>query len=102
MEFKFKLLQDGSVGIYKEVNGKDVNIGHIFSDNSYSGKNSIQICGFDKIEGDWNCVKYSLKKDLCLIWDNESETNAKVNQEDSTREKVNKEIMKDYESSSSL
>lgn len=41
-------------------------IGHIFSEGSYSGKNTIQMCGFDMVTGVWSCGPFKGKKDLCV------------------------------------
>lgn len=45
-----------------------VRIGHIFSKGSYSGKDSIQICGFDSLEGPWSCGAFNNSQDICLKW----------------------------------
>ena len=47
---------------------KPIEIGHIFSDGSYSGKESIQICGFDSFQGPWSCGCYEKSMDLCVKW----------------------------------
>jgi len=67
----FKQISEGYVKIFRE--GKE--IGHIFSNgndenghnfDSYSGKQSIQLCGFDEVAGEWGCGCYKGKRDLCV------------------------------------
>ena len=43
-------------------------IGQIFSKGSYSGKHSIQVCGFDSIEGPWLCGCFNNSQDICMKW----------------------------------
>lgn len=51
---------------------KEIVIGDIFSESenlkSYSGKNSIQICGFDHMKGLWSCGRFNHSQDCCLVW----------------------------------
>lgn len=76
MKIKFKLLNDGHVQIYATypnlIEEEEVLIGDIFSETgsleSYSGKNSIQICGFDHMKGLWSCGRFNHSQDCCLVW----------------------------------
>ena len=36
---------------------------------SYSGDNSIQICGIKDISPMWGCGRYDSKKDVCVIFE---------------------------------
>ena len=69
---RFELDGDNRVNIFaviSELEGvEDILIGDIFSDGSYSGKNSIQICGFDNIKGPWSCGRFNHSQDCCLVW----------------------------------
>lgn len=68
----FKMKTDKCVEIIRE---KEV-IGHIFSElpsegyggttGSFSGKRSIQLCGFDNVTGIWGCGCFKGKNDLCV------------------------------------
>lgn len=65
----FKQKDDTKIEIHAETtDGEDIEIGHIFSKDSYSGINSIQVCGFDNYEGPWSCGIYNHSQDCCLIW----------------------------------
>ncbi len=78
-KIKFKLIDEGHVEIYavypsiaSEEN--EILIGDIFSEKkegnlkSYSGTNSIQICGFDNLKGTWSCGRFNHSQDCCLVW----------------------------------
>ncbi len=71
----FKQVSETKVDIYCVTESKEeIKIGHIFSNDkdtkldSYSGPCSIQICGFDRIEGPWSCGIFNHSLDLCAIW----------------------------------
>ncbi len=69
---RFELDGDMRVKIFavisEDIVKEEVFIGDIFSDGSYSGKNSIQICGFDNVQGPWSCGRFNHSQDLCLVW----------------------------------
>ena len=77
-KIKFRLIDEGYVEIVATFEGaledKEVVIGSIFSESgdlkSCSGKNSIQICGFDNMQGLWSCGRYNHSQDCCLVWNN--------------------------------
>ena len=50
-------------------------IGQIFIHQSSSGENTIQICGFDRVDGPWGCGIFDGQKDLCLVFDKKCEHN---------------------------
>ena len=63
----FRMKTDRCVEIMREGEV----IGHIFyeltpGNLSYSGKRSIQLCGFDTIAGIWGCGCFKGKNDLCV------------------------------------
>ena len=67
----FKLASEDRVNIYAVVSEspyKEILIGDMFSKDSYSGKNSVQICGFDDLKGAWSCGRYNHSMDCCLVW----------------------------------
>ena len=89
---RFELDGDNRVKILavigKGITSKEILIGDIFSDkgshglSSYSGKNSIQICGFDNIKGPWSCGRFNHSQDCCLVWnDIEQFLNKKENKQ---------------------
>lgn len=69
----FKQVSDDCVEIYsddpKSATGAH-KIGQIFSKGSYSGSDSIQVCGFDSVEGPWSCGAFNNSQDICLKWIN--------------------------------
>ena len=95
-KIKFKLIDEGHVQIYAEYDSvldenKELLIGDIFSEknnsslSSHSGKNSIQICGFDQVNGAWSCARFNHSQDLCLVW-NDIESFLKKKVRDRTNE----------------
>lgn len=67
----FKQTSDDYVEIYAvtcESPLQKIRIGQVFSKGSYSGKESIQICGFDSLEGPWSCGCFNNSQDICLKW----------------------------------
>lgn len=71
----FELVDENKVDIHavvrEKINGipaETIKIGHIFSKGSYSGKDSIQVCGFDNIKGPWSCGIFNHSMDVCLQW----------------------------------
>lgn len=72
----FKLVDESKVEIHAVIeekpligdSPKTILIGDIFSKGSFSGKESIQICGFDDFKGAWSCGRYNHSMDCCLIW----------------------------------
>ena len=76
-KIRFKQIDDGHIQIIavfdRGILGvKEDVIGEIFSEQgelkSYSGKNSIQICGFDHMKGLWSCGRFNHAQDCCLVW----------------------------------
>ena len=77
-KIKFKQIDEGHVEIIATFENileeKDIVIGDIFSERSdnkltsHSGKNSIQICGFDHMKGLWSCGRFNHSQDCCLVW----------------------------------
>ena len=65
-EITFKQVSETCVEIYSDT----YKIGQIFSKGSYSGTDSIQICGFDSLEGPWSCGAFNNSQDICLKWIN--------------------------------
>ena len=51
-----------------KIRGDGKEIGQIFAKGSYSGENTIQICGFKMINGPWGCNIYRNTKDCCLVY----------------------------------
>ncbi len=92
-KIKFELVDEGHVKIFATYpdaldEEKKILIGDIFSEKkgnqhltSYSGKSSIQICGFDKLEGTWSCGRFNHSQDCCLVW-NDIDTFLKKKAED--------------------
>lgn len=71
MDMYFELVDEGKRVLIKSE--KQGLIGDIFINDSYSGKNSIQACGFEKIGGPWGCGRFFGTKDICLIFKEQTE-----------------------------
>jgi hypothetical protein len=71
MKIKFKQIKEDYIEIIAVYNNNEIKIGQIFSEGSYSGENSIQICGFDRISDVWSCYNFNHSLDCCLIWNND-------------------------------
>ena len=75
-KIKFKQIDEGYIEVIATFRGalgdREIIIGSIFSESgdlkSYSGKSSIQICGFDSMRGLWSCGRYNHSQDCCLVW----------------------------------
>lgn len=118
-KIRFKQIDDGLIQIIAVFdNGvlgvKENVVGEIFSEQgelkSFSGKNSIQICGFDHMEGLWSCGRFNHAQDCCLVWNDienwlkkksgDSKSSSFPNREHdepSDEEQIKKEIDKDYD-----
>ena len=103
-KIKFKLVDEGHVQVYAEydsiLENKELLIGDIFSETlggmtSHSGKNSIQICGFDQMKGLWSCGRFNHSQDCCLVW-NDVDSFLKKKVKDRTNEEHLSIIKKEF------
>jgi hypothetical protein len=76
--FRVAEKDDQHVDILADTPDGEVKIGQIFGGcydliktdkpQPFSGPNSIQICGFDAVEGPWSCGVFNHSMDICLKW----------------------------------
>jgi len=71
MKTKITFAQTSNKFVNILMNGEKV--GDIWVEESYSGENSIQICGIEKIDGPWGCGRINNSRDVCAIFKDKDE-----------------------------